>query len=184
MRIPDFFKRHETSFVTALLLAVILTASSLVLRACDITPVTNVGRYQDPNSGVYLTRLRSDLSVTAVSASNSLAVPSSATAGGDIRGWLYDGKSRQDVVVLITGSAATTLTGPVCLFGSRVADSVTYQLGQLNQGSDVTVAGTATGYAEKLAFVGVFDYLTVGGCTATITPSNSATVTVKVMPVD
>lgn len=181
---PDFFKKHETSFVTVLLLTVALIGINLGFRACDVAPVAGVSRYQDPTSGVVQSRFRADLSVTLASASNSLTVPSTATTGGDVRGWISIGGSRQDVVVLITGSAATTLAAPVCLYGSRIADSVIYQLGQLNQGNDVVVNGTGTGYAEKLTYVGVFDYLAVGGCTATTTPTNSATVTIKAIPLD
>lgn len=159
------------------------SAAAGAMHQCDHVqqPAHLLGLSNGPN-GPQLTSLRTDLSVTMHNGTNSLPVPTGGSAGGAIS-WAQGLGVPVDAIVEITGNGATTLTGPVGLYGGSTTDGQEYLLGKLNGGNDVVLAGSNSGYAEKVSFVGLFDHLAIGGISGTITPTASKTVTVKVIPI-
>jgi hypothetical protein len=114
-------------------------------------------------------------------ASNSFAMPTDNTFGGDITLWEDGtGYSPSDADLKIVGSAATTLTGPVWLYGVRGV--IAFAIAPLNGSADIKIGGATTGYATALSAVGTFERLAIGPVpgAAAIVPSAGATVTVTV----
>lgn len=163
----------------ALLIALAAVAS---LGACGDNTAPKPLGFSSSSAGPQIVKLRPDLAVTALSAVSSLPVPTGGNSGASMATWSNGLGYPPDAIIEITGNGATTLTGPVGLYGGSLADGQEYLLGKLNGGSDISIGGTSTGYAEKVTYVSVYDYLTIGGIGATITPSGGKTVTVKAVP--
>lgn len=120
--------------------------------------------------------------ITLHDAATSFPMPTAETAGASIERWraTYSGKPFH-LDVTFTADTATALTGPVGLYGIR-GNEKPVLVGELKGGENIVVGGANTG-ASFAVSAGAFDRLVVGGVAgATITPSNSAEVTVTVRP--
>jgi hypothetical protein len=100
-------------------------------------------------------------------AASALAEPTLATDGGDTSAWRSSTVPKTMRAVVYLYGTAATLTD-VILWGYR--HSRWHYLGKLNGGEDIPIASATKGYAEVVAFIGIFDRLAVsatGGLTIT-----------------
>lgn len=117
-------------------------------------------------------------------AATSFAVPTDNTFGADVTVQRdANGNAPSAEMIRIEGSAATTLTGPVGLYGYLASSSKMYLIGILNNGADIVIPGANTGFAQEIEFATIFDRLSIGPLTGTLTPSGGASVTVYVNPI-
>lgn len=115
-------------------------------------------------------------------AAASFPMPTSASAGASLEIWTSVGGRPLYVDLTLTADKATTLTGPVGLYGVRGTEKPVL-VGELNGGENVVIGGADTGVAFSV-LAGAFDRLAIGGVAgATIVPTAGAVVTVAARPI-